>query len=292
MQAGIDAMKVNWFAALLFGTLLAIGATARADEVKPCEPDKVATRYPGLAGQTIKIGQDGVSLPFNFRDPNNPEQIVGSDADLARAVFKCIGVPVEFVTGMWSGLLPAVAGGRIDLMWDVLYYTPERAKMVDFVLYSTLADRAITHKGNPKNIHSLDDLCGVKAVAGLGTVEIVLLQKLSDKCVAGGKSAIELNTFQDRAQAWQLIETERVDVMLSNAVIATAIAEQKPLLEAGFSFLPDIKVGVAVAKGKTELEQALADGIAATQASGEMKKIFERYKLDPTWIRPPSILTQ
>jgi polar amino acid transport system substrate-binding protein len=284
---------MKWLSAFLFGIVLASAATAaRADEARPCEPEKVASRYPGLAGKTIKIGQDGVSLPFNFRDPNNPDHIIGSDADLARAVFKCIGVPVEFVTGIWSGLLPAVAGGRIDVMWDVLYYTPERAKMVDFVLYSTMADRAITHKGNPKNVHSLDDLCGVKALAGLGTVEIVMLQNISDKCVAAGKPAIELNTFQDRSQAWQMIETERVDVMLSNAVIAQAIAEQKPLLEAGFGFLPDIKVGVAVAKGQAELEHALADAISATQASGEMAKIYVQYKLDPTWIRSPDILTK
>jgi polar amino acid transport system substrate-binding protein len=284
---------MNRFAAFLFGILLAYPVlSARADETRPCEPEKVATRYPGLAGKTIKIGEDGVSLPFNFRDPNDPEKIIGSDADLARAVFKCIGVPVEFVTGIWSGLLPAVAGGRIDIMWDVLYYTPERAKMVDFVLYSTMADRAIIQKGNPKNVQSLDDLCGVKALAGLGTVEIVMLQNISDKCVAAGKPAIELNTFQDRSQAWQMIETGRVDVMLSNAVIAQAIAEQKPLLEAGFSFLPGIKVGVAVAKGQTELEQALADGIAAAEASGEMAKIYVQYKLDPTWIRSPEILTK
>ena len=64
------------------------------------------------------------------------------------------------------------------------------------------------------------------------------------------------------------------------------------MLEAGFSFLPDIKVGVAVAKGKSELERALADAIAAVQANGEMKKIYEQYKLDPTWIRSPDILTQ
>jgi polar amino acid transport system substrate-binding protein len=283
---------MRWLSALLFGIVLASAMPARADEARPCEPEKVASRYPGLAGKTIKVGQDGVSLPFNFRDPNNPDHIIGSDADLARAVFKCIGVPVEFVTGIWSGLLPAVAGGRIDVMWDVLYYTPERAKMVDFVLYSTMADRAITHKGNPKNIHSFDDLCGVKALAGLGTVEIVMLQNTSDKCVAAGKPAIELNTFQDRSQAWQMIETERVDVMLSNAVIAQAIAEQKSLLEAGFSFLPDIKVGVAVAKGQAELEHALADAISATQASGEMAKIYVQYKLDPTWIRSPDILTK
>jgi polar amino acid transport system substrate-binding protein len=289
----MNERPVNWFSALLLGFVLATAATtARADEVRPCEPEKVATRYPGLAGKTIKVGEDGVSLPFNFRDPDNPDRIIGSDADLARAAFKCIGVPVEFVTGSWSGLLPAVAGGRIDVMWDVLYYTPERAKMVDFVLYSTMADRAITHKGNPKNLHSLDDLCGVKGLAGLGTIEIVLLQNISDKCVAAGKPAMELSTFQDRSQAWQMIETERVDVMLTNAVIAQAIAEQKPLLEAGFSFLPGIKVGVAVAKGQTELAQALSDAILAIQANGEMAKIYEQYKLDPTWIRSPSILTQ
>jgi polar amino acid transport system substrate-binding protein len=292
-KARSDGMTRNWFAALLSGIVLTSASiAARADEVRPCEPDNVATRYPGLAGKPIKIGQDGVSLPFNFRDPNNPEQIIGSDADLARAVFRCIGVPVEFVTGIWSGLLPAVAGGRIDVMWDVLYYTPERVKMVDFVLYSTMADRAITHKGNPKNLHSLNDLCGVTALAGLGTVEIVLLQQISDKCATAGKPAMELNTFQDRSQAWQMIETGRVDIMLSNAVIASAIAEQKPLLEAGFSFMPGIKVGVAVAKGRTELEQALADGIAAVQASGEMAKIYEHYKLDPDWIRSPEILTK
>src|SRR3984885_5090873 len=273
----MNERPANWFSALLLGVVLASASVAaRADEVKPCEPEKVATRYPGLAGKTIKVGEDGVSLPFNYRDPNNPDHIIGSDADLARAAFKCIGVPLEFVTGTWSGLLPAVAGGRIDIMWDVLYYTPERAKMVDFVLYSTMADRAITHKGNPKNLHSLDDLCGIKGLAGLGTIEIVLLQNISDKCVAAGKPAMELSTFQDRSQAWQMIETERVDVMLTNAVIAQAIAEQKPLLEAGFSFLPGIKVGVAVAKGQTELAQALSDAILATQASGEMAKIYEQ----------------
>jgi polar amino acid transport system substrate-binding protein len=281
----------HWFGLALIAIVIACGG-AQADEVRPCEPDKVATRYPSLVGKTIHIGEDGVSLPFNFRDPKNPEQIIGSDADLARAVFRCIGVPVEFVTGIWSGLMPAVASGRIDVMWDVLYYTPERAKVVDFVLYTTMADAALVHKGNPKNLQSLDDLCGMRAMAGLGTIEIVLLQKLSTKCTESGKPAIELTTYQDRSSAWQMLETERVDVMLTAAMIAQAISAEKPLLEPGFRFLPGIKVGVAVAKGRTELEQALADGIAAMQASGEMTRIWETYKLDPTWILPPSILTQ
>lgn len=287
----MTARPARWFAAL-FLMLVVASLPAHADEVRPCEPDKVSTRYPGLAGKTIHIGQDGTSLPFNFRDPKDPERIIGSDADLARAVFGCVGVPVEFVTGLWSGLMPAVAAGRIDVMWDVLYYTPERAKVVDFVLYSTMADSALYHKGNPKNLHSLDDLCGMRAVAGLGTIEIVMLHDLDTKCTAAGRPAIDITTYQDRSSAWQLIETERADVMLSSAVIAKAISAEKPLLEAGFTFLPGIKVGVAVAKGHSELEQALADGLAAVQASGEMAKIYTSYGLDPSWILPPTILTK
>src|ERR1700712_2474995 len=172
-----------WFWAVAGGAaLLSSAGLARAADVKPCQPDQVATRYPGLAGKTIVVGEDGVSLPYSYHDPENPDHIIGADADYARAVFACIGVPVTFQIGAWSGLLPAVASGRIDLMWDDLYYTPERAQRVDYVMYSLASDTAVLRKGNPKNIRSLGELCGVRAVAGLGTVEALLLTNLNQKC--------------------------------------------------------------------------------------------------------------
>src|ERR1700738_3691229 len=65
---------------------------ARADDAA-CEPAKLATKYPGLAGKTIKIGQDGESVPFSMRDPKDFSKLVGLDADLAHAAFYCIGIP-------------------------------------------------------------------------------------------------------------------------------------------------------------------------------------------------------
>ena len=273
------AQQWHWLAAagLALALLLPVAPACAAD-VKPCEPAKVATLYPGLAGKTITVGQDGTSLPFSFRDPENPDKIIGADADYARAVFACIGVPVQFEIAAWSGLLPAAANGRIDVMWDTLYYTPERAKTVDYVLYSTAADAGLVHKGNPKHLTSLDGLCGTRALGGLGTIEIALLFKLSSKCTADGKPAIDAITYSDRPSAWQMIETNRADVMLGSAVIVKAIVAQKPdMLEDAFAFLPDIKVGVAMAKGRTELENALENAIAATQANGEMARIYVKY---------------
>lgn len=288
----IRLLRLGILAAVSGAALLASAGLVWAADVKPCQPDQVATRYPGLAGKTIVVGEDGVSMPYSFHDPENPDRILGADADYARAVFACIGIPVKFQIGAWSGLMPAVAAGRIDLMWDDLYYTPDRAQRVDFVMYSLASDSAVLRKGNPKNIKSLDDLCGVRAVAGLGTVEALLLNTLSQKCTEAGKPPIEINTFQDRPSAWQMIETNRADVVLSSSAMAAAAAAERPGMETGFSFLPDIKVGVAVAKGRTELEHAIADAMAATLATGQISKMYVSYKLDPKLLLPPDILTK
>jgi hypothetical protein len=80
--------------------------------------------------------------------------------------------------------------------------------------------------------------------------------------------------------------------MMSSSAGAAAIVVEKPKLETGFNFLPDVKVGVATAKGRTELEQAIADGMAATLATGAIAKMYVSYKIDPKLLVSPTILTK
>ncbi|HVY14401.1 MAG TPA: transporter substrate-binding domain-containing protein [Rhodopila sp.] len=277
---------------LLLAPVLLTPLAARAETAPTCQPDKVTTLYPSLAGKTIRVGQDGVSLPFSYHDPENPDKIVGLDTDYARAVFACIGVPVTFDIGAWSGLLPAVTAGRIDAMWDDLYYTSERAQRVDYIMYMKASDTTVVQKGNPKKIHSMEDLCGTRALAGLGTVEILMLNNLTKKCVEDGKPAIQISTYQDRSTAWPMVETDRADAMLSSSAMAKAAIAARHNLAPGFDFLPDIKVGVAIAKNRPELAKAIANAMAALQASGEVKKLFVKYEFDPKLILPPEILTK
>ena len=90
-----------------------------------CNQAKSAIRWCQPVGKTIDM--DGESPPHSFRDPKDFSHLVGLDADLVRAAFACIGMPVDFYIGAWSSLLPAVIAGQADVMWDSLYYTPERA---------------------------------------------------------------------------------------------------------------------------------------------------------------------
>ena len=258
-----------------------------------CEPAAVAKKYPSLAGKTIRVAQDGEGPPYTYRDPRDFEKLIGLDADLARAAFACIGVPFEFKTGKWSGLLPSVIAGQADVMWSNLYYTPARAEQVDFVTYLLAATRGMVHKGNPKKIHAIDDACGVRAAAGLGTVEEAMFRKLSDKCVSAGKAAIELVTYPDRPSGVRLVQNDRADLLMGDAGGLNAFILLYPdELESGYVILTDYKVGPGISKSMPELRQALFDAMQTLQADGTQKALMTKYHVDPELQRPVEMFTK
>jgi polar amino acid transport system substrate-binding protein len=263
---------------------------ARAADPPKCEPDKIATKYPAIAGKKLIIGQDGESPPYSFRDPKDFNNIVGADADMVRAAFKCFGGQFEFKLGGWSGLLPAVIAGQADLMWDNLYYTAERAKQVDYVIYMLAGTGALVKKGNPKNITSMETTCGLTAAAGLGTVEEAAFRDQSEKCKAAGKAAINILTYPDMPAGTRLIQNDRADILLSDLAIVDQLAEQNPnMFQRGFKVVSNFKIGVAMKKGNEDLLKALYDALTVLQAEGFQKKVYEQYKLDPALIQPAAI---
>ncbi len=263
-----------------------------AEEGK-CEPNKLATKYPGLVGKTIKIGTDGETPPYAMRDPKDFNHLIGLDTELAEASFKCVGVPIEFKLGAWSGQLPAVANGQTDAMWDTLYYTPERAKQMDFVIYLRAATGGMVQKGNPKHIKSLDEICGVRATAGLGTVEEAQFRELSDKCVKTGKKPVEIVTFPDIPAGARLVMNDRADLLLINlGLVDQFVADNPDKLERAFMIVTNWKVGVGFNKNNKELEQAVADALKAIRADGTEKKIYDKYHFDHSLAMPIEILTE
>jgi len=279
-------------AASLFWLMSASPGASFAAEAK-CEPDKLASKYPSLASKTIKIGTDGETPPYAMRDPKDFNHLIGLDTELAEATFKCIGAPIEFKLGAWSGQIPAVANGQTDAMWDTLYYTPERAKQIDFVIYLRAATGGMVQKGNPKHIMSLADICGVRATAGLGTVEEAQFRQLSDKCVKDGKKPVEIVTFPDIPAGARLVMNDRADLLLINlGLVDQFVADNPDKLERSFMIVTNWKVGVGFGKANKELEQAVADGLAAIRADGTEKKIYDKYHFDYSLAMPIEILTQ
>jgi polar amino acid transport system substrate-binding protein len=284
---------------MLFAVAVALSSSALMLETVPtvhaadppkCEPDKLAAKYPALVGKKVIVGQDGESPPYSFRDPKDFNNIIGADADMARAAFKCIGIPFEFKLGGWSGLLPAVIAGQADVMWDNLYYTAERAKQVDYVVYMIAGTGALVKKGNPKKITGMESTCGLTATAGLGTVEEAAFRDQSEKCKAAGKPAITILTYPDIPAGTRLIQNDRADILLSDLAMVDQLSANNPtIFERGFKVISDFKIGIAMKKGNEDLLKALAEALTVLQAEGTQKKIYEQYKLDPALMLPIAV---
>jgi polar amino acid transport system substrate-binding protein len=278
---------------ICFAILVVIPSASAGAAEAGCEPDKMASKYPSLAGKTIKIGQDGESVPFSQRDPKDFSKLIGLDADLARAAFACVGVPIDFTIGTWAGLIPAAMAGQIDIMWDTLLYTPERAKKLDFVVYMNAATGMLVAKGNPKNIHALGDLCGLAATTTLGTTQEAMLRDTNTKCVAAGKPAINIITSPDMPSGLRLVQSGRADLVSVNKFVGDSmVASSGGTVESAFDIVTGAKISVGTAKGNTDLINAIKDGLVAIRANGTEKAIYERYHVDFGLTTDPSILTE
>jgi len=268
----------------------AVVAGAAGTALAACEPDKVATKYPGLAGKTIKVGLDPTLPPIMYRDPNNPSKIIGQDPDMVDAAMKCLGLKYELVGLDFGTLIPTLQAGQIQLVWSNIYYTPARAQAADFVNYATTGTAGIVKKGNPKGIKTIDDVCGKRAAPILGTVEDKGFQDASAKCVAAGKPAIEITPYPNAPATSRAIENDRADLSMYDVVLVDQVVRSNPdKFERAYYFRSNIKVGVAVKKGNEELVTAIKDAITELQANGTQKALMQKNGIDPTLAIPVEV---
>ena len=70
----------------------------------------------GAKPTKIVAGMDDTFAPMGFRDDSG--KIVGFDIDMANAVSKEIGVPIEFKPIDWASKETELNSGKIDAIWN------------------------------------------------------------------------------------------------------------------------------------------------------------------------------
>lgn len=71
--------------------------------------------------------------PYLWRDPQNPQKLIGANADLLQHLAKELGVVVDIIyTGPWSRAQDEVRTGRVDLIAGAFLTLP-RLDVMDYV---------------------------------------------------------------------------------------------------------------------------------------------------------------
>lgn len=266
-------------------TLGLVAMTAAANAA--CQPEKVAEKYPNLAGKPVRVATTPLYAPYEYAEG---DKMVGSDIEISEQALACVGLKYEYTKGTWSSLLPTVLSGQTDVMVANLYYNEERAKQVDFIVYMKAGSAMLVLKGNPHNVKSMDDLCGLHTSVVAGSSSQPVIDEQSKKCVADGKPAIDILIAPETDAAVRGLENGRLDFLLDNVGAAAVRVKDDPdRFAVAFVTVGEKLVGNAVLKGNEELAKAYLDGMKEVYDSGAAAEIFKKYGLDEKLLISPEI---
>lgn len=225
----------------------------------------------GAKPTKIVAGMDDTFAPMGFRDDSG--KIVGFDIDMANAVSKEIGVPIEFKPIDWASKETELNSGKIDAIWNGFTMTPERQKKLGFTkpymdnaqVYVVLADSPIKTQAELKG-KKLD-------IQEASTAEAAL-----NKDPALKNSFSEVKAYPDLASCFMDLESGRCDAILADSVLIEYYMTKKP---GTFRELDGVVSKDTFAIGVKKDDQALIDllneGIEKVKASGEAAKISEKW---------------
>lgn len=204
----------------------------------------------------------------------------GSDVDIANEIGKRWGVTVEIDNTGFDGIIPALLASKCDLVISGMNDTPKRAEQVDFADYLKVGQGLLVPAGNPKGIHTLDDLAGKSVAVQLGTTNADALAAANDKLVAAGKAKIDIQTFQADTDGFQQLSLGRVDAFSTDSPVVAyynAKPENAGKFEIGGTPIDPAAIGIAMRKDDAGMKDAVTATIDAMYADGGLKTIVAKW---------------
>ncbi|MGQ8947020.1 transporter substrate-binding domain-containing protein [Bacillus altitudinis] len=218
---------------------------------------------------TYKIGIDVTYPPFEFEKGG---KTVGIDVDLINAIAKDQDFKVKLEAMDFSGIIPAMQAGQLDVGMGGMSITDERKKKVDFSDPYFDAGLTVVVKKD-SSIKSIDDLKGKKLAVKNGTTGAKFATDNADKY------GYEVVQFNDSPSMFQEVSNGNADALIEDyPVITYAIAQQDLKLKTVGDRLNGDQYGISVMKGKNEdLLKKINKGLKNLKKNGEYDKIIEKY---------------
>jgi polar amino acid transport system substrate-binding protein len=146
---------------------------------------------------TLRIGTEALYPPYEYLDEDG-QTIIGLDPDFLDALTARLGVDYTLTDTAFDGLLPALDGGRFDLVAAAVTDTTARQQNYDFVDYFLAGQAIVVAAGNPEGIKGVEDLCGQPVSVLISSAQEELLNNFNkEECAADPIEITSLPTDQD-----------------------------------------------------------------------------------------------
>lgn len=221
-------------------------------------------------------GDDEGGAPYQFRDPNEPDKVVGFEVDVMDAVARRLGerlaapIRAEFVKYEWVSLPQGLAKADFDLIASGMEMTAENREKMLFSRPYYIYSQQLVVRADETRINALAD-CRPLAV---GTLSQSAAERILQE-----HGIARIQSFEGQTEPYRDLELGRIDAVLLDRPIAVYYAAANPQLKFVGARIGQGEYGLGMRFEDADLKVALDAALGDVMASGEMQRIFRKWKL-------------
>jgi len=239
--------------------------------LSPFEIFKASTLDQIIKRNKLIVGMEVEFFPFEYADEKgNP---VGFDVDIAKLAAKELGVEIEIKDIEWTGLIPSLQSGKVDMIISGMTATLERAKAVTFSqayfetgLCALLSQKKAPNIKDVKELNTPDRIIAVK----VGTTGDLVTAKLFPKA--------QVNRYKDETACVREVVTGRADAFLYDQLSVAKHHKQNPKTTRAvltpFTYEP---YSIAMRKGDFDFWNWINMYLDTIKRDGRYQELYKKY---------------
>jgi polar amino acid transport system substrate-binding protein len=210
--------------------------------------------------------------PYVFQDPEHPQQQIGFEVDLAKALAKQLGRPIRFQQYEFASLVSGLERGDFDFAMNGLEITAERKSKVRFSKPYYVYKQQFVVQASEQRFQTLND-CQGRADVVIGTLEGTVAERLLDQF------GIPKKIYPGAVEPYGDLALGRIDGVFLDLPIALYYAHNHPKLKfAGPAIAPGY-YAIAFRPRDEALASAVNNALDRLRQSGDLRRIYEKWGL-------------
>jgi polar amino acid transport system substrate-binding protein len=269
-------------------TCLALVSTLTFSAVataQTCSPKVAASEL--IKPGTLVMSTNPTLPPMQFVDSSGT--LKGMRITLGDEIAKRLCLKPEYVRIEFSAMVPGLQAGRWDMINTGIFWTEERAKLMQMIQYESQAISISVGKGNPLKISTPEDLAGRTVGVELGGFEERKLKEMDQSMTAKGLKPMNIRTFDNFATAYQALRAGQTEASVTIDSTAAEYAKRGEFDRAMAGIFP---TPVALALKSPALANAVVAVLNEMQKDGSYAKLMSEYGLlvnkDPIKVNGPT----
>lgn len=266
---------MNWFRKLSLVTLtllvLALLVSGCGQAPAANQAEKKLSRVDEIKKNGNLILATGNYRPFEYHDEMT-NKVIGYDIDVAEAIAKKIGVPLETREMQFTSLIPSLQNSQADLVIAAMYITDQRKEVVDFADPYMDTGMVLVVRSENSDIKGTKDLNGKVVGVKTGATSEKVANEMKEK-----GANITIKSYKETVDYLMDLENGRLDAAINDLLNQLEYNKTHPAVKVIGDPFTKASLGIAVKKGDKELLDVVNSVLKEMKQNGESEKLFKKW---------------